>query len=230
MNIWLLLGVAVAPGFAIVLFIYCKDKYEKEPRRLLIISFILGMISVIPAILLEAGGTGVLPAYPGALGTFTYTFFVVGISEELSKFIMLRFYAYPKKEFNEPFDGITYSVMVSMGFATLENIMYVFQGGLANAFMRMFTAVPAHATFGIIMGYYVGLAKFKNHSPLLMLTGLVFAVIMHGAYDFCLMVNSVPMIAGGALLSLVIGIHFSLRAIRLHQQRSPFRSERTWGR
>jgi RsiW-degrading membrane proteinase PrsW (M82 family) len=230
MDIWLLLGVAVAPGFAIILFIYCKDKYEKEPRRLLIVSFVLGMISVIPAILLEAGGTGVLPAYPGALGTFTYTFFVVGISEELSKFIMLRFYAYPKKEFNEPFDGITYSVMVSMGFATLENIMYVFQGGLANAFMRMFTAVPAHATFGIIMGYYVGLAKFRNQSPLLMLAGLIFAVIMHGAYDFCLMVNSTPMIAGGALISLVIGIHFSLRAIKLHQQRSPFRSQGLWGR
>lgn len=217
-----LLAVAIAPGLAIVVFIYCKDKFDKEPRKLLIISFLLGMLSVVPAIVFEEIGSTVLPPSDSMLVTFLNTFFVIGLSEEFSKFFMLRIYPYRKKEFNEPFDGIMYAVMVSMGFATLENIFYVNQYGMGNAVFRMFTAVPAHASFAVIMGYFVGLAKFKNNSLFLQLQGLVFAAILHGAYDFCLMVNNVPLIAGGALVSLIIGIRYSLKAIRLHQQVSPF--------
>ncbi|MEO6168281.1 MAG: PrsW family glutamic-type intramembrane protease [Chitinophagales bacterium] len=222
MNLLILLAMAIAPGLAIAIFIYWKDKYDKEPRKLMIISFILGMLSVIPAILLEDIGSSWIPPLSETMRTFFFTFVVVGGSEEFSKFFMLRVYPYRKREFNEPFDGITYAVMVSMGFATLENIMYVTQYGMGNALLRMFTAVPAHAAFGVIMGYYIGLAKFKNNSILLQLQGLLFAVTLHGAYDFCLMANNIPLIAGGALVSLVLGIRYSLKAIRLHQQISPF--------
>ncbi len=110
-----------------------------------------------------------------------------------------------------------------MGFATLENILYVSQYGMGNAIVRMFTAVPAHASFAVVMGYYVGLAKFRNQAVLLQLQGLLMAVILHGAYDFFLMINSIPLITAGALVSLLLGIRFSLKAIRLHQQNSPFR-------
>ena len=222
MNPLTLLALAIAPGLAIAIFIYWKDKHEREPRKLMMISFFLGMVSVAPAIVLEEIGDSWLPLVESSIRLFLFTFVVVGGSEELSKFFMLRIYPYRKPEFNEPFDGITYAVMVSMGFATLENIMYVSQYGAGTAFMRMFTAVPAHATFGVIMGYYVGLAKFKNNSILLQLQGLLFAVILHGAYDFCLMSNSMPLIAGGAFISLLLGIRYSLKAIRLHQQISPF--------
>lgn len=222
MNPLVLLSLAVAPGLAIVIFIYWKDKYEKEPRRLLIISFILGMLSVVPAIFLEEFGSSWIPMVGDTLRALIFAFIVVGGSEEFSKFFMLRIYPYRRKEFNEPFDGITYSVMVAMGFATLENIMYVFQYGTGTAIVRMFTAVPAHASFGVIMGYYTGLAKFKNNSLFLQLQGVVFAAILHGAYDFFLIYNSMPLIVGGAFFSLIFGIRCSLKAIRLHQQQSPF--------
>ena len=74
---------------------------------------------------------------------------------------MLLWYAYRKKEFDEPFDGIVYAVMVGMGFATVENISYVSQYGLMTGIMRLFMAVPAHASFAIIMGYFMGKARFS---------------------------------------------------------------------
>lgn len=224
MNGWILLAMAIAPGLAIAIFVYWKDKFESEPRNILIFSFFLGMVAILPAIYLEEMGMSWVPPVSETIRVFIIAFIVVGASEELSKFVMLRFYAYRKKEFNEPFDGITYAVMVSMGFATVENIMYVSQYGMGNAIVRMFTAVPAHASFAVVMGYYVGLAKFRNNSLLLQLLGLLLAVILHGAYDFFLMINSIPLLAIGALISLIIGIRFSLKAIQLHQQISPFRT------
>ncbi|MBX7109213.1 MAG: PrsW family intramembrane metalloprotease [Chitinophagales bacterium] len=216
------LAVAIAPGIAIAIFVYSKDKYDREPRKLLIISFLMGMTATIPAILMEQAGSSWLPLIDSTQRTALLAFVVVGGSEELMKYLILVAYAYRRKEFNEPFDGITYSVMISMGFATLENIFYVSQYGMGNALLRMFTAVPAHATFGVIMGYYVGLAKFRKGSFLLLLQGFLFAALMHGAYDFFLMADNIPLIAGGAIVSLILGIRYSLLAIRLHQQQSPF--------
>ena len=86
----------------------------------------------------------------------------MALVEEFSKYIIVRFYAQKKNEFNEPFDGIVYAVMVSMGFAALENILYTYQYGFGVGVTRAFTAVLAHATFGVIMGYFMGKAKFSN--------------------------------------------------------------------
>lgn len=218
----LLLAMAVAPGLAIAIFINRKDQYEAEPKKLMIVSFVLGMVAIFPAMLVEEIGMSWLPPYHNVSSTFFLAFLVVGCTEELVKFLMLRFYAYRQHDFNEPFDGILYAVMVGMGFATLENIFYVNQYGFGNALLRMFTAVPAHASFAVIMGYYVGLAKFSKQPLALQLQGLFFAIFMHGAYDFFLMLHNVPLMAGGALVSLYFGIRFSLKAIRFHQQNSPF--------
>lgn len=224
MNVLILLALAVAPGIAICLFIYMKDKYNREPRSFLIISFLLGMLATVPAVLIEETGKMFLLSGTSTELTLVFAFVVVGCSEEGSKFFMLRLYAYRKKEFDEPFDGIIYSVMVAMGFATLENINYVYHYGIGNAFVRMFTAVPMHAVCGIVMGYYAGLAKFRTNSGDFLARGWIMAVLLHGAYDFSLMDNNIPLISIGALLSLYFGIRFSLKAIRMHQEISPFRN------
>jgi RsiW-degrading membrane proteinase PrsW (M82 family) len=223
MNALLLLALAIAPGLAISIFIYRKDRFDKEPPIFLITSFILGMLAIVPAILIEQTGAVFSLASDSTIMTLIYAFIVVGFTEEFCKFFVLRFYAYRKPEFNEPFDGITYSVMVSMGFATLENIFYVFQFGMGNAFWRMLTAVPAHASFGIVMGYYAGLAKFSLNPKALLFRGWFLAALLHGAYDFSLMDKNIPMITLGAGLSLYLGIRFSIRAMKLHQDDSPFR-------
>ena len=135
----------------------------------------------------------------------------------------MRFYAQRNNEFNEPFDGIVYAVMVSMGFAALENILYTFQYGYGVGVTRAFTAVPAHATFGIIMGYFMGKAKFSKNRIKLNLLGLLLATLFHGSYDFFLFINFIPGISIGAFVSLLIGVILSKKAISRHQNSSSFK-------
>jgi protease PrsW len=222
--IFVLFALAVAPGLSIALFIYEKDKLDKEPLHLLVKLFFLGALSIVPASLLESVaelfGLGISE---DSTTTAIYAL-AVGFSEEVSKFAFLMIFAYPKKDFNEPFDGITYGVMVAMGFATLENVLYVIEGGWQVALIRMFTAVPAHATFAVMMGYFVGLAKFRHQhflSPYRM-AGLFSAVLFHAAYDFCLFVQNYPFLVFGAFISLVLGGALSWKAIQLHHLNSPF--------
>ncbi len=89
--------------------------------------------------------------------------------------------------------------------------------------LRAFTAVPAHATFGILMGYFMGKAKFSNKRISLNLLGLLLATIFHGAYDFFLFINFIPGISIGAFVSLIIGIVLSKKAIKRHQNSSNFK-------
>ncbi len=114
--------------------------------------------------------------------------------------------------------------MVSMGFACTENIMYVLDGGYETAILRAFTAVPAHATFGILMGYFMGKAKFSNNRFKLNMAGLLLAVLFHGAYDFFLFIRFIPGISIGAFISLIIGVILSKKAIRKHQENSNFKT------
>lgn len=219
-----LLGLAVAPGVAIALYVYFRDKYDKEPLSLLLKTFFAGFFVVIIAALVESMFMELFPTdNTNYFSTIINTFIFVGLTEELSKYICLYAVAYPKADFNEPFDGITYAVMVSMGFATSENIMYVMQGGMHVAVLRIFTAVPAHATFGVMMGYFVGLAKFKNHRAPLLLIGIGTATFFHGLYDFFLTIDSIELLALGALVSLTIGVRFSFKAMKLLNENSPFR-------
>lgn len=225
----MLLALALAPALAIMIFIYFKDKYEKEPIKLLLKNFGLGAsASIIITFIIGAFGNFFLPVTDPESVTqqFIKAFIVVALVEEFSKYVIVRYVAQKNKEFNEPFDGIVYAVMVAMGFAALENILYVFQYGMANGILRAFTAVPAHATFGILMGYYMGTAKFaatKKDKIILNLTGLFIATIFHGAYDFFLFIKFIPGISIGAFVSLIIGIAFSRKAIRKHQENSHFR-------
>ena len=111
-----------------------------------------------------------------------------------------------------------------MGFAATENIFYVLEGGVETAIMRAFTAVPAHATFAILMGYYMGKAKFSNNRIILNLTGLFLAALFHGTYDFFLFIDFIPGIWVGAFVSLLIGIILSRKAIKKHQNNSIFKA------
>src|SRR6185295_19883310 len=130
MSILLALALALAPGACIMVYIYAKDKHETEPIRLLIVSFIFGMISVIITLLISWPLDILIPIDENDLTEqAVHAFFLVALVEEFSKFIYVRGILYRDKNFNEPFDGIVYAVMVGMGFATLENIVYVSSGG-----------------------------------------------------------------------------------------------------
>lgn len=219
-----LFGLAVAPGIAIAVYVYFRDKYEKEPLSLLLKTFAAGVIAVIPAALIEQVLFTMFPLQNSSLINIALNnFLFIGLTEELCKYFFLYSVAYSRADFNEPFDGIMYAVMVSMGFATAENLLYVMNGGLEVAVARIFTAVPAHASFAVLMGYFVGLAKFRNSRSPYLLLGIGMATLFHGAYDFFLSIDNVELIALGALVSLVVGIILSFRAMKILNEHSPFR-------
>ncbi|MFD0990842.1 PrsW family intramembrane metalloprotease [Mariniflexile jejuense] len=222
-----LLLFSITPIIIVILYIYFKDRYEKEPKELLLYNFLLGgFVSILITTILYYIFNIILPLTntTSVLQQFIKAFFVVGFSEEFSKYLIVRYYSQTHKEFNEPFDGIVYAVVVSMGFAATENIFYVLEGGYATALSRAFTAIPAHASFGILMGYYMGKAKFSNNKVLYNLTGLLFAIIFHGAYDFFLFIDFIPGIWVGAFISLIVALILSRRAIKKHQLDSHFRT------
>lgn len=222
----ILLGLAIAPGLAICVYIFLKDIYNKEPKRLLLLSFFLGILSIIPPYFIESTA---IPYFNTSIPSLaTLAFCVVAFSEELSKFLVIRYFCYPQKRFDEPLDGIVYSVMVSMGFATIENINYVLTHGYTTAFVRMFLSVPAHATFGVVMGYFIGKAKFDSANSLKhLVTGLLVAVIFHGTFDFFIFLQanevinqyvSDGLLFAGAIVSYIIAIWLSRKHIRLHRK------------
>jgi protease PrsW len=158
---------------------------------------------------------------------FSYAWFafaVVGFSEEGSKFLMLRCYAYPKKVFAQPFDGILFSVMIGMGFATLENVEYVEQFGAGVGISRFFLAIPAHASFAVLMGYNAGLAKLNpSRSFWFLCKGLLIAVFFHGTFDLFLFLQdneritrnlSRGLLSFGAFATFYIAFRLAMRTIR----------------
>jgi RsiW-degrading membrane proteinase PrsW (M82 family) len=224
MDVFVLLALALAPGIAIGLYIYLKDKHEREPLGLLMISFMYGALSTLVTLAISLPLDFLVTLrQDNVADQFANAFFKVALIEEFSKFIFIRFILYRNKNFNEPFDGIVYATMVGMGFATLENLLYVFQYGIPTGLLRMFTAVPAHATFAVLMGYYLGKAKFTHRKEVYYaLIALLVATAFHGAYDYFWFIAFVPGIWVGAILSLITALVLSRKAILLHQQSSPF--------
>ncbi len=228
----LLLALAIAPGLAIVVYMYYRESNNRRPKRYLLLPFVLGVLAIVPAIALQLLARNIFGDIQGVSSVAFYaftTFCVVGISEEGSKLFMVWRYVFHKSVFDEPFDGIVYTVMVGMGFATAENIMYVQQHGPGVAILRMCLSVPAHAAFGVIMGYYVGLAKFTREKWVYYLAkGFILAVFFHGTFDFFLSLQDNVRIRkdigegwllAGAIGSWALAVRLSFRAIRLHRER-----------
>ena len=129
---WLIL--AIAPGVAISSYIIFKDEYNKEPRKHLLISFILGVISIVPAMVLELPlvWTDHLTFFSSSFGNAIKAFLIVALPEELAKFFMLKFYAYRQPEYDEPFYLILLGMRIeffgihSVVFAQLFTVWYFF--------------------------------------------------------------------------------------------------------
>lgn len=182
-----LIVLSLAPVFIIGGYIYFRDKYEREPLQLLLLSLLFGALTVIPISFLEYFLNGFTYLFAGMGAAAWKAFAVAAFSEELFKFIALNLLIWKSREFNDKFDGIVYAVFISLGFAAVENVLYVFGNGYGTGIIRAVTAVPAHAIFGITMGFYFGLAKFyEKHQHRLKLKALLYPVILHGIYDFIL--------------------------------------------
>ncbi len=190
----ILLAITVLPVIIIGNYVYKKDR-NSESHKLLLKLFLGGMSSGIMVLLVSE----IFNLFPFFLTPieelnlfqlFIYVLIKIAFIEELCKFIFTYFISYNNVEFDEAIDGILYGVFVALGFAFLENLFYVFGYGFSTGLLRAITAVPMHASAGIIMGYYFGLSKMSKYNNKLSLEkkylvlSLLIPILLHCVYDF----------------------------------------------
>jgi len=235
--------LALAPGALILWWVYAKDRYEPEPGRLLWGTVGLGALSSVWAIGLEFGGAawGILPSDAVREGLpFGYALVAasyVALAEESGKLLAVLALPFRHPAFNQWIDGIVYSVAAALGFATVENLLYVF-GSLVSPFgatgalvvggVRAVTAVPGHAVYGVLMGVWIGAARMV---PARRRRNLALALILpaaaHAAYDSVLLTRSaLALLIVPLLIGLVV---FSVRAVRAAGGHDAQYSRQFWG-
>ncbi|MBQ9418000.1 MAG: PrsW family intramembrane metalloprotease [Bacteroidales bacterium] len=214
---------AILPVLLLLYFVYRKDSLNPEPTGKLLLTFFVGCLSVIPAILLEYVLGSFQPSgqnYPLLSGVFN-GYIVAGFSEELCKLLLLCLVIWRSPHFDEYYDGILYAAFLSLGFACVENIAYVYgsSDSLSVAIMRGLLAVPAHFLFAVAMGYHLSLAKFDPaHRTAHFWHAFIYPVLLHGTYDTLLMVSSNLSSEGdivSGLVSLVLLLLFIVFDIRM---------------
>lgn len=190
-----LLSIALAPPLIIGLYLYYRDRYVKEPLKWLLISYGTGWLIVLPILFLHSafawsGITSWLSKIfvPGSIwGSVLDAFIMAALIEEGFKYLAFKKWIWKNRFFDEYYDGILYAALISLGFASLENIMYVFDYGFETGVSRALTAIPAHTFFGITMGYYLSRAKFSyTHTRRNLWLALLVPILLHGLYDFIL--------------------------------------------
>jgi RsiW-degrading membrane proteinase PrsW (M82 family) len=163
------------------------------------------------------------------------SFIVAGFTEETVKWLFVYLFTKRSRFFDEEYDGIIYAVAVGLGFAFLENILYVGsalasgEGGLSLAIARAFTAVPSHALDGVVLGFFIGRSHFMKDPGSRLRTnllGLLIAILFHGLYDF--FAFSMFVLPQSAVGWCVVGLFWTLfvesgtayKMIRIAQERS----------
>lgn len=218
MHLLISVLMAVAPAVFLVCYFYRLDRKKPEPKGLVMRIFFLGVGATIPIGVLELGLEKAMNEWIDSILLFNFikAFFIAALIEETIKFVIVKRFAYNQVDFDEKMDGIVYAVVAGLGFACLENIIYVIDGGLNIAIARAFTAVPIHAIAAGFMGSYLGKAKFAT-SPedeqRLIFIGLVYAVLIHGLYDFFLFASpQIGIFLAFGVLPLLVVTFYRLKA------------------
>ncbi|NIK77557.1 RsiW-degrading membrane proteinase PrsW (M82 family) [Paenibacillus castaneae] len=221
MLLFSILTAAIAPGIALLTYLYLRDRYDAEPIYMVARMFVLGILVVVPIMVIQRGleislgDHSVLFAYVESAGV-----------EEFLKWFILYHVIYNHTEFDEPYDGIVYASSISLGFATLENVLYAIYSPatFGTMLMRALLPVSGHALFGIMMGYYLGKAKFapKKQSFYFLAISLALPVLLHGTYDWIMITVRTNWMWFIIPFMIVLWI-WGLRKMNHANSRSPFR-------
>jgi RsiW-degrading membrane proteinase PrsW (M82 family) len=193
---------AIIPTVILCYYVYKRDVIEKEPFVMLIKLFFLGVLMTVPTYFMERSIISFLKiTQDGFFNCFIMAFFIISLIEEGYKYLMLYLGTWNNRNFDYKYDAIVYAVFISLGFATLENILYVYNFGTSAAFLRALISVPAHAFYGIASGYFFGLAKSnskannKKSTKYCLILALLVPIVMHGIFDFLLLTENEIMLA-----------------------------------
>lgn len=219
MYLSLVIFAAIIPALALLYFIYRKDKYEKEPVSQLIKGFIFGALAVFASLLVSIPflAIGLYPAEATTIGGHLRTaLFSAAVPEELAKFFFLWLLLRNNRHFNEYVDGIVYAVCVGMGFAAIENIGYLFSNfnnWASVGIVRAIFSIPGHFFFAVAMGYFYSTARFGNpgKSKLNYILAITVPILLHAAFDGCLMVSNGFGLAGAAICTF-LGLYIYMAA------------------
>ncbi|ANU28081.1 glutamic-type intramembrane protease PrsW [Planococcus versutus] len=206
----ILLTVAIAPGLALFSYFYLRDQFAGEPSKLLFQSFIYGAVLTFPILFVQY----VFDAEGVFVNHFLQNIVFSSVIEEFFKWFVLLIAVYRHVDFEDPYDGILYGASISLGFATVENILYILEFGLQTAFIRAFLPVSSHALFGVVMGYYFGIAKFSKDNKRRRWIGwaLLSSIILHLAYNTSLYIYDNIMY--GAIPFMLFLWWFGLRKVK----------------
>ncbi|MRG86426.1 glutamic-type intramembrane protease PrsW [Salinibacillus xinjiangensis] len=178
-----MISASIAPGFALLAFFYLKDRFDSEPLSMVMRAFVFGVLLVFPIMFIQYAFT----AEGIGQGPLVSSFLLTGLLEEFFKWFIFLYVIYKHVHFDNHYDGIVYGVAISLGFASLENLLYLFAHGIEFAFTRAIFPVSSHALFGVIMGYYMGKTKFsKKSSSHFLIAALFIPASLHGLYDYLL--------------------------------------------
>ncbi|MDG5787624.1 glutamic-type intramembrane protease PrsW [Evansella sp. AB-P1] len=182
-----LIAVGIAPSLALLCFFYLKDDFEQEPVYMVIRSFFFGALLVFPILFVQYA----LQEEGYVHSLFIEVFIQTAFIEEFLKWFIVLLIVYHHIDFNKRYDGIVYATAVSLGFASAENVLYLFVNGLETAFLRALFPVSSHALFGVVMGYYLGKAKFNpNRKVLYFSLAFVFPYMLHSLYNLILLTQN----------------------------------------
>lgn len=217
--------IALAPVAIIAVYVYFRDKYEREPIGQLIKALVAGCLVPVPVLFVGPVLEQLLIEGADRWNAFYTAFVIASFNEELFKFLFLLILFWSNKHFNEKFDGIVYAVFISLGFAAVENVMYVLNYGETVGYSRAVLSVPAHALFGVTMGFYVGLAKFYSKKRgLLLIKAFLFPVLLHGIFDFILMLGDMRLMV--MFIPFVIYLYYDgFRKMKNLSDRSIYNSD-----
>lgn len=177
-----IISAGIAPVFALMSFFYLKDRFS-EPISLIVKTFISGAALVFPIMFIQYA----FHAENFSDSNFIQSFLLIGFFEEFFKWFIFIYVIYHHTEFDAHYDGILYAVSISLGFATIENVLYLITNGIEYAFSRALFPVSSHALFGVIMGYYFGKAKVnKTYKKWNVIIAFVLPFLLHGSYNFIL--------------------------------------------
>lgn len=207
---------SLAPGL-FWLWYFNRYDVEKEPLGKLALCMLFGALAVIPALSWEAPFRELLQISNSLLVQLGLSFFVVGLGEELFKLVAVYLAIARSKEFNEPMDGIIYTIAASIGFSVVENMLYISAFGLVVAPLRGSIATLAHIAFSGLAGYFLGKARFSNRPAPILAVGLAVATIAHGLYDFLLITG---LVSPFVLVLLILALHYVLFAAMGHSVKS----------
>ena len=225
----MLLNIALAVGPALLLlwWAYRRDSARPEPRRLVLGAFGLGIVAVAVAIAIGLAAEPLALLFHGAWRIAYQAYFVAGFLEEGAKLAVVLFFVARHSEFDEVADGMVYAMAASLGFAVIENALYL-AGPPTVLLIRGITAVPLHGTAGGIMGFFVGMSRIEGRGS--SLTGLLAAVALHGTYDYFLFTGGAFGFAVIPLLIIALVVVAALFRVAVKRDQDAGRAPRGSGR